>query len=142
MGDAGHVALGRPHPGDDPIGPDTHVGDALPARGAVVEEAPPRPFAADLRGGSALVGAVVPLEKIGVVHAELTEAEELGGLVRPQERTREHECEAESFDDRPHRSDLGGALGQEGQLGPAGVPPLAAPSGLAMSDEDASLIRR
>ena len=66
VGDGEGVARDGFRPLDHPVGPAAHVGRRLPFGHAVVPEVPAGAALLDLGGGDALVGAVVPLQEVGV----------------------------------------------------------------------------
>ncbi len=136
VGHAGHVTGDGPDPCNDPIDPSRDVGHALAVGSTVVEQVPPGALPADVEGAPALVGAVVPLEQVGVDLDLLPESGQLAGPAGTRERAGEDEGEGEGGESRPLSPDLDLALGQECQVGAPGVPPRAAPCGVAVAEED------
>ncbi|CAK7279906.1 hypothetical protein SGPA1_10684 [Streptomyces misionensis JCM 4497] len=105
-------------PGGDPVG----------------EQEPAGPGALDLRGGDALVAAVVPLAQIGV-HPGVAHADQLGGLPCPPQRADERRADPVRADQRHQPARLLAAVLGEGHVGAAGVPAGPRPLGLTVPDE-------
>ena len=82
----------------DAVGPDTDRLDRLSARRAVAEQIPARSLGADLGRRPALVGAVVPLQQVGLLSASRTEASELARPASPLERADNDEFEGFTFE--------------------------------------------
>ena len=66
MGEDEHVALDRPQAGNDAVGAGADLRHRLAARAAVAEQLPVGALLVDVGGRPAFVGAVVPLEHVGV----------------------------------------------------------------------------
>lgn len=139
VGHAGHVTRLGSDPGDDPIDPGPDVGRSLTVGCAVVEEVPAGPLLPDIDRPSSLVGAVVPLEQVGIDLDGLLEPGELTGPAGPGERARQDQREGIGSKARPLNNDLLLAFGQEREVGAAGVPTGPAPGGVAVAEKDATL---
>src|SRR5205807_885585 len=93
----------------------------LAARAAVTEDAPVRPFPADVGGRPALVGAVVPLDQIRIGSSRGAEAGQFAGPARPLERAGEHVAKSQSLQSFAEAPGVAlAALGQR-QVGQTGV---------------------
>src|SRR5438034_3064467 len=65
-GEEQHIAVESADAGDDAVGPGTDFRQALAARAAIAEELPIGPFLADVHRLAPFIGAVVPLDQLGI----------------------------------------------------------------------------
>lgn len=129
------VALERPKPRHDPIGPLGDLQDGLAAGAPVAEELPLRALSMDLRECPPFVMTVIPLDQLLVERCEAGKAGELTGSERPPERAREHVIEVQVFESGVERASLFLAVGRERKIGKPGVLARDTPSGLSVPHE-------
>src|SRR5271155_1527176 len=100
------VALERPKPRHDPIGPLGDLRDRLAAGTPVAEEFPVGALSMDFRECPPLVMTVVPLEQVRVERRRAGKAGELTGSQRSLQRTREHLIEPQAVESGTKRAGL------------------------------------
>ena len=66
MGHAESVGIELPRPPNDPVGATADIGGGFALGHAIVPDRPAGPEFPDLRGGQPFVGAVVPLDEVGI----------------------------------------------------------------------------
>jgi len=135
--DEHHVADGEvgADAGKDPVQPRTDLVRGLATGAAVEPEVPVRTGGDDLRGGQALVVAVVPLGQL-VVHCGDFEAGEDCGLHGPGPGAGHDRGDRPSGQGRAERMGLPFTGRGQLQVGERRVPSVGAPLGLSVSDED------
>ena len=136
VGEEQRVAVGRQRALDHAVGARGELLERLAAGAVVAPHVPARALDADLLRGPPLVVAVVALAQVGVGLGAVAEAGELGGAAGALHRRAEHERELAPGEPRRDLARLRLALGQQRQVGGAGVLAGAAPLGLAVADED------
>ena len=136
MGEDQRVAVGRQRALDHAVGAGGELLERLAAGAVVAPHVPARALDADLLRGPPLVDAVVALPQVGVGLGAVAEAGQLGGAAGALHRRAEHERELAPGEPRRDLARLRLALGQQRQVGGAGVLAGAAPLGLAVADED------
>jgi hypothetical protein len=128
---AGGRQLGQQAPGSGGGGL-----DRLAPGAAVAEQVPPGPGGADLRGGQALVVAVVELQQgVGGLLQPVAEPGQPGRGHRPDQGARQDPVDLQAAQVLPERLGLGLADLVQRHVGAAGVPPRPRPLGLAVPDQ-------
>jgi hypothetical protein len=111
-------------------------------RAAVHEDVPTGELNADLRGGQALIAAVVPLHELGIDLDITSEPCELTGLDRPTQWTDKDPNRCKALETRLQRPSVPDAVLLEGKIRPSGVTTTLAPARRGVPDEDNSPANR
>ena len=140
VGHAGHVPGHRPDPGDHPVHPDGHVVGRLAVRRPVVEQVPAGALRPDLGGGHALVGAVVPFGQVRRRPPPRRPRPARSAVSRARRRGLVRTVAKAKADRLGRRARAWASpLGEQREVGPAGVAAVQAPFGLSVPDQDAAV---